>query len=126
MYKLEDEAFTIDGAPYHVPCSFFIFDKSDGENLMFDKTLYQTCNDFEWCSKEDADLFIMGAGCKIKTYKEVKPNNRGYYLKAKNISLEELKERLSNTDWKGHSSANGGVSWLTKPEIIKSYIEAQE
>ncbi len=117
---LPENAFTIDGDEYHVPCSFFIFDKSKGKNLMFNKNEYRTCDDFEYCKKEDADFYMMGAGGKIKLPSEVTENNRGYWLKSL-IDVDELYIKLTNTNWDGHSSANGGVSWLTKAEVIKAY-----
>ncbi len=120
---LPENAFTIDGKEYHVPCSFFIFDKSEGTNLMFNKEKYSKCEDFEWSNSKDADWFVMGASpSTVKSINEVQPTNRGYYIKSTGISKEELKIKLENTYWDGNSSANGGVSWLTKPEIIKSYL----
>ena len=120
---IPDNAFTVDGEPYHVPCSFFIFDRSEGTNLMFDITLYQHSDDFEFTTKQDADWFVLGASPKtVKKVKDVNPTNRGYYIKATNLCKKELKKKFENTYWDGNSSANGGVSWFTKPEIIKSYI----
>ncbi len=120
---LPDNAFTVDGEEYHVPCSFFIFDKSEGTNLMFDELKYSVCSDFEYSNKHDADWFVLGASpSTVKKLKEVTPTNRGYYIKSTGISKKELKIKFENTYWNGNSSANGGVSWLTKPEIIKSYI----
>ncbi len=125
VYKLEDNSFTIDGKEYHVPCSFFIFDKSEGKNLMFNVSDYKECNDFTYCKKEDADLYVMGAGCKVKLPHEVTPNNRGYYLKS-NIDVDLLTKKLNAVEWYGNSSANGGVWWLTKPEFIKMYKDKYE
>ena len=122
IIQLPENSFEINGKEYHVPCSFFIFDKSNGINLMFDENLYLECEDFEWSNKADADWFVMGASPKtVKRVDEVDPNNRGYYIKATNISKELLKKRFEETYWEGNSSANGGVSWFTKPEIIKAY-----
>lgn len=119
---LPDNSFTIDDEEYHVPCSFFIFDKSEGNNLMFNKDIYTT-SDWEYSNKQDADWFVMGASPKtVKQLNEVSSNNRGYYIKATGISKEQLKINFENTYWDGNSSANGGVSWLTKPEIVKSYL----
>ena len=125
VLPLEDESFTVNGKPYHVPCSFFIFEKSEGINLMFDVSKYKECNDFSYCKKEDGDIYIMGAGCKVKLPSEVTKNNRGYYLKS-NIPIKDLISKLNNTLWYGNSSANGGVWWLSKPELIKIYKEQYE
>jgi len=125
VVDIGDNAFTLDGEEYHVPCSFYIFDKSPGDNLMFDASLYKDCKDFSYCKKEEADLFIMGAGCKVKEVSEVTTTNRGYYIKS-NIEKHVLISRLNNTKWYGQSSANGGVWWLSKPELIKLYKEQHE
>lgn len=120
IIELEKNAFIANNEEYHVPCCFFIFDKSNGVNLMFDKSKYISCEDFNWSTKEDSDLFIMGAGQKVKYPNEVTPNNRGYYLKAL-IDVDDLINKLNSVKWVGYSSVNGGVSWLTKYEIIKLY-----
>ena len=117
---LPENSFTIDGEEYHVPCSFFIFDKSSGRNLMFNENDYKTCDDFKYCKENEADFYMMGAGGKIKLPSEVTENNRGYWIKSL-INIDELYIKLTNTNWDGHSSANGGVSWLTKAEVIKAY-----
>jgi len=122
VVRIPENSFEINGEEYCVPCTFYVFDKSEGVNLMFKESLYLTSPDFEWSNSKDADWFVMGASPKtVKALNEVQPTNRGYYIKSTGISKELLKEKFENTYWDGNSSANGGVSWLTKPEIIKSY-----
>jgi len=120
---LARDSFEINGKDYHVPCSFFIFDRSEGECLRFDPKKYKETNDWEYGTKIDYDFFVMGAS--LKTVKD-KPDetNRGYYIKVKKgISIEQVKDNFIKGEWKGFSSANGGVSWFTKPEVVKEYIK---
>lgn len=121
IIELPDKSFLLNNKEYHVPCSFFIFDKSDGEDLRFDISKYQETDDFKWGTKNDYDFFIFGAS-PSKIIQIPNKNNRGYYIKSK-IDIEILKGKIRNTVWQKNSSANGGVAWLTKPEIIKSYLE---
>lgn len=121
IIDLPNKSFLLNNIEYHVPCSFFIFDKSNGQDLRFDISKYQETSDFEWGTKIDYDFFIFGAS-PSKIIKIPNKNNRGYYIKSK-INIEILKEKIKNTNWQKNSSANGGVAWLTKVEIIKSYKE---
>ena len=121
IISIEDNAFLLDNIPYHVPCSFFVWDKSEGEDLRFNPELYTSCDDFEFCDKRSADYYITGAAPHLLK----DPNNiipRGYYIRALDISKEELKHKFESIKWLGHSSVSGGNFWLTKPEIIKTYL----
>ena len=78
--------------------------------------------DFAFGTPDDYEFFMFGSSPgKIVT--EPKPNNRGYYIKPK-IPSEEVIDRIQNVSWQGHSCANGGVAWFTKPEIVAQYNEA--
>jgi len=121
IIPLPRNSFTIDNKEYHVPCSFFVFDKSQGEDLRFDVDLYKTCPDFEFTDANDYDFFVMGAAPNtIKDAPTV--NNRGYYVKSF-IELTELEHRFRTMEWDSFSSCNGGVAWRTKPELIKCYMD---
>ena len=122
--SLPDNSFTLSGESYNVPCSFFVFDKQDGPCLRFDPSLYVDTIDWEFSNKGDFDFFIFGASPK-KIVDFPNENNRGYYIKLKNPKdkdkvISNFKDKIT---WKGHSSASGGVSWLTRPEIVKLYNE---
>jgi len=126
IYELPRDSFTIDNEDYHVPCSFFVFEKSIGECLRFNPELYKETNDWEYASKpQNGDFYVLGtAPQNVKELNEVNENNRGYYIKVKDPKkIEKIKDNFRNTTWKGHSSANGGVSWFTKPELVKVYME---
>lgn len=120
------DSFLLEGEAYHVPCSFFIWTSFEGEvDLRFDIDKYQSHPDFDFVKEDDFDFFLMGASPKVmKSAEEISPNNRGYYIKA-NIPVEELKQNILSIDWSkhGNSSANGGVSWYSKPEFVKVYGE---
>ena len=120
---LERNSFTFKGEIYHAPCSFFVFDKSNrGTDLRFNEKNYSESKDFEFAQKSDYDFFIFGANPE-KIIKTPTPNNRGYYIKSK-INQHELANNFRKLRWKGHSCANGGVAWFTRPEIIKYYNDA--
>lgn len=127
-YKLPKNSFTINGESFNLPCTFFIWDKSKGSDWRADPYAYTT-SDFEFVTKSKADnncFYIMGASPNtVKEVKDVSDTNRGYYVKPLNKSKSELIELFKTIDFNGYSSANGGVSWRTKPEIIKSYCERE-
>lgn len=121
IIDLGNDSFTMNDIDYHVPCSFFVFDKSKGEDLRFNVDLYKTCSDFAFSDKNDYDFFVMGAAPNV-TKTEPESTNRGYYIKSY-IPVDVLIERFESTKWPSLSSVNGGVAWRTKPELIKYYSE---
>lgn len=123
ILPLKEDSFEIDGNSYHVPCSFFIFEKSDGKCLRFDPSLYKETDDWYYSTKNDFDFFVMGASpTKTKDFPNAK--NRGYWIKVKNPNkIIEVRNNFSLLSVKGNSSVNGGVFWLTKPELVKAYKE---
>ena len=129
ILKLPKDSFEINGELYHVPCDFFVFEKSKGIDLRFDTSLYQETKDWEYAKESDYDFYIMGASFDIKDKPE--NNNRGYYIKVKsNKDLERVRNNFKNMRElkmrgyiQGYSSVNGGAYWVTKPELIKFYKE---
>lgn len=126
--ELPYNSFLLNGKPYHVPCSFYIWTKENViTDLRFDYKKYITHPDFyiikDKKSFKDSDFYIMGTNpANIKNINDVKSNNRGYYIKS-NIDIEELKYNFKNIKWQevGNSSASGGVSWFSQPELIYIY-----
>lgn len=119
IIELPKSSFTISGSDYHVPCSFFIFSKEGSVDLRQSENFCS--DDFEFATKNDYDFFIMGAS--PKTIKDIPTeNNRGYFIKSK-IKKNELIKKWGKIKWNGHSSANGGVSWFTKIDIVENYIK---
>ena len=122
--ELGRDCFTLEGMDYHVPASFFIFDKSEGKDLRVNPNAYTETSDFKFSNRDDFDIFVFGASPRRIT-KNPAPNNRGYYLKSK-IPVEDLISRIKAVDWNGNSCANGGVYWLTKFEFLEQYIKCHE
>ncbi|MCD6435204.1 MAG: hypothetical protein J7L15_02270 [Clostridiales bacterium] len=122
VHKLPRDSFNANGEEYHVPCSFFIFEKSPGECLRFNPEEFKETKDWKYGNKNKYDFFILGAS--VKTIKELpSKSNRGYYIKVNDPkNIENVKMNFKSGNWVGFSSVNGGVSWMTKSEIVKSYI----
>lgn len=121
VVDLGDNAFEIDGEEYHVPCSFYIFDKSEGECLRFRAEDWTESKDWTFGDCKDYSFYVMGAAPKRLKMKPHK-NNRGYYIKVKDgIEVSGVRRKFRHNLWNGNSSANGGVAWLTKPELVYQY-----
>ena len=122
IYSLSKDSFIFENKTKHIPCSFFIFDKSKGNDLRFEPEKYQNTKDFTFGTNNDFDIFVFGAS---PTKISINPteNNRGYFLKSK-IPVEQLVKNIKSIKWKGNSCANGGVFWLTKPEFCYEYSKA--
>ena len=126
---LPENSFEIEGETYHVPCTFYVFEKSKGPDLRFDPSLYQDTTDWKYGNDLDYNFYVMGASFEVKDKPE--KSNRGYYIKinpnkdvvkVKN-NFERLRVLRKNGQIKGYSSVNGGVFWTTKPELVKIYKE---
>ena len=118
VLDLGKNCFIFNGRKKHIPCSFFVFDKSKGADLRFDLKKAKT-NDFIFSKPPDFDFFIFGAS-PGKIIRNVKPNNRGYFIKSV-INENTLKKRIKSIKWQGNSCAAGGAAWFTKAEIIHQY-----
>lgn len=118
---LPKNSFTCNGIDYHIPCSFFVFDKSSGKDLRVNPNLYTETKDFIFGDKNNFDIFVFGASPTHIT-EQPKPNNRGHYIKSK-IPKSILINKITKLPWEGCSSASGGVYWLTKFEFLQQYIE---
>ncbi len=121
ILELGKNCFIFNGVEKHIPCSFFVFDKSRGKDLRFDPQKVKT-NDFVFSKPPHFDFFVFGAS-PSKVIKDVQSNNRGYFIKSM-IDKKTLKERFKNIKWKGNSCANGGVAWFTKAEIVHQYNQS--
>ena len=122
IYPLQKNSFIFEGQIKHIPCSFFVFDKSAGIDLRFNPEKHQETKDFTFGTKNDFDIFVFGAS-PHKIITNPTENNRGYFLKSK-ISVKQLIKNIKGIKWKGNSSASGGVFWLTKPEFCFEYSKA--
>ena len=129
ILKLPKNSFEIKGLEYNVPCSFFVFEKSDGLDLRFNPLLYQDTPDWEYGTESDYNFYVMGSSIVVKDVPE--KNNRGYYIKIKsNKNIDAIKnnfkyliklKKLNKLDV--YSSVNGGNFWLTKSEMVRLYLK---
>ena len=127
--SLPENSFEIEGKTYHVPCTFYVFEKSKGPDLRFDPSLYQDTIDWKYGNDLDYNFYVMGASFEVKDKPE--KSNRGYYIKVnpnKDVvkvknNFERLRVLRKQGQVKGYSSVNGGVFWTTKPELVKIYKE---
>lgn len=119
IISLPKNSFLLSGAEHHVPCSFFIISKNNYRDLRQDREVISS--DFFFSTKKDYDFFVYGAAPK-KIIELPNKNSRGYYIKSK-IDKNLLKQRFESMNWEGHSSANGGVFWLTKVDFIENYTK---
>jgi len=119
--EVPSNAYLLDGEDYHVPSSFFVFDKSAGVDLRIDPNRYTETGDFSFGHKRDFDVFVFGAS-PSKVTRRPTPNNRGHFLKAK-IPVAELVDKIKRVQWEGNSCASGGVYWLTKSEFLSQYVK---
>jgi hypothetical protein len=119
--KLPPNSFEIDGEPFNLPCTFYVFDKSPGPDLRFKPEDYKDTKDFVFGSKTDYDFSVLGAS--PTTVKEIpEPNNRGYYIKFREgVDIDLVKNNFRRCQWKGNSSASGNVAWYSQPEIVCQY-----
>jgi hypothetical protein len=121
IQKLPAESFEINGAPFNLPCSFFVFDKSTGLDLRFHPEKYIDTEDFVFGTKDNHDFFILGAS--PQTVKDSKAhNNRGYFIKVREgVDAGRVKDNFKRCPWTGNSSVSGGAAWRTKAEIVCQY-----
>lgn len=119
ILELGRDAFTFEGATRHVPCSFFVFDKSKGVDLRVHPNIYKDKVDFIFSDAKKFDIFMFGASPK-RIITDPKPNNRGHFMISK-INVEKLVSNLREINWQGNSCANGGVYWLNQTEVINHY-----
>ena len=122
IVDLGKNPFTLNGKDYHIDSSFFVIDRSSGEDLRAPCLSHVVeTEDFVFANGKDYDLFVFGASPrKILGRGEVKTNNRGYFLKAK-TEVNALVDKIKSVPWQGSSCANGGVFWLNKTEFITQY-----
>lgn len=97
------------------------FNKSDGKCLRFDPEKWKESKEWTFGTEDDFSFYVMGAAPKRLKMKPHE-NNRGDFIKVKpGFSISSVRSKFRNNLWKGNSSANGGVSWLTKPELVHRY-----
>lgn len=127
-HKLTNCNFILeDNKEYFVPCSFYVWTKRPGSiNLRQRKE--KNNNDFIFLPREskEADFSINGNSGKVKELSNITNPKSEHYIKAKNKSVEELKNIFSNLDYKFLSSVNGKNAWIGQQDILKAYNAYQK
>lgn len=121
-HKLPDNSFTLEGEIYHVPCTFYVWTKEQGE-LNLRQVKIEPTDDFIFAKRgcSNADFTINGNNGKVKELSEVTNEKAEHYIKAKNKSVDELKILFKKCDFSFLSSVNGGNAWIGQQEILKAY-----
>lgn len=125
IMDLPSNSFFNQDGDVDIPCSFFIFERESNIDLRQKKVI--ETDDFKFVTKhEKFDYFIFGSAPKnLISYRNrntINEKNRGYYIKTK-IPNRDFLRKIKSVPWKGHSSVNGGVYWLTKVDIVQNYNE---
>lgn len=124
--KLPPDSFEVNGISYHVPCTFFVFEKSIGEDLRFQPELYVDTKDFVFGTASHNDFFVRGASPR-KVEGTPKSTIRGYYISVrKGVDVERVRNNFKMGIWSGNSSVSKGNCWFTKPELILHYRNQYE
>lgn len=125
--ELPKQSFLINGKEYHVPCRFFVWTKQK-TNINLRKIKLPETEDFIFLSRgdENADFCINGNNGKVKEINEVTNSKAEHYIKAKNKTVEELKEIFNNITYTFLSSVNGGNSWIGRQEILEAYYKLKD
>ena len=91
-------AFLVGTEDFHIDSSFFVIDKSLGDDLRSPSFagIYET-EDFLITNKENFDIFVFGASPK-RVITSPTSKNRGYFLKSK-IPVKALIHKIKQVDW---------------------------
>ena len=122
-HKLSNSNFIIEqNKQYFVPCSFYVWTKRPGK-LNLRKTKETPVDDFIFLSRDDknADFSINGNSGRVKEISEITNPKAEHYIKAKNKTIQELKEIFSKLNYNKIASVNGGNYWIGQQEILKAY-----
>lgn len=125
-HKISNSNFIIQDSlkPYHVPCTFYVWTTRDS-NINLRQVKIEQSKDFDFLPRgsENADFTINGNSGKVKELHEVTNSKAEHYIKAKEKSVEELKEIFRNLDYTFLSSVNGGNAWIGQQDILKAYMK---
>lgn len=110
---------------YFVPSSFFIWTRRECK-IDLRKKEPKKNDDFVFLPRGDetADFTINGNSGKVKNLREVTNSKAEHYIKVKDgKDIEEVKEKITKTEFIFYSSVNGGVAWLSQKDIEEQYNE---
>jgi hypothetical protein len=124
--KLPQNSFVCGEKIINMPCSFFIFDKSEGPDLRELPLEHMDTNDFEFGSAKKFDFFAKGAAPNT-ILEFTSSNNRGHYIKVKDgVDVERVKENFRKCHWTAFSSTSGGSAWRPQDQIVREYRKTFE
>lgn len=127
--RLPRDSFTLDGAKYHVPCSFYVWTRDESIQKTIDLRAHKPAQpkDYRFLRRGDpnADFSLNGNNGKTKSIGEITNPKAEHYIKACDaIEPEELRRRFDSLSFDFESSANGGVAWINRDDINKAYSDA--
>ena len=127
VFGLRRDAFTIDGEPYHVPCSFFVWTRSD--DIMPRTNLRETPvpqpKEFSYLRRGDerAHFSVNGNNGRVKDVSEITNPKAEHYIRVnEGYDADEIRERLGRLALSFRSSANGGVAWVNRDDINRAWF----
>lgn len=123
---LRREAFTIDGQPYHVPCSFFVWttspDVMPGTDLREAPVPQPKAFSYLGRGDERADFAVNGNSGRVRDVREITNPKAEHYVRVSDgYDVAEVRQRLANLDLDFRSSANGGVAWVNRDDINRAW-----
>lgn len=119
------ETFLLNGEEIKIPCSFFIWSKEYTQNNLRDYKAKEP-KEFKIISRNSktADFSINGNNGKIKEIKDITNLKAEHLIKVKDgFNIDDIKQRLSKLTYDFNSSVNGGVAWINKNDIYKTWSE---
>lgn len=123
---LPKNAFILNGEPYDVPCCFQTWIRSYTVRVDIE---FPVENQYiEFCKKENADLVVRrvgGRSGKASNYVELANKNSNYFIRIldKRYSLEKYIDMINTIDFSDIVNSTAGVRSLSKPELIKKFLE---
>lgn len=124
---LRRDAFIIGGEPYHVPCSFFVWTRSDdimpGTNLR--EAPVPQPKEFSYLRRGDssANFSINGNSGRVKDISEITNPKAEHYIRVNDgYDTDEIRDRFGQLELSFRSSANGGVAWVNRDDINRAWL----
>ena len=131
VWKLPDNDFVLDGADYHVPCSFFVLTSRNDIRTnvdLRDKKVEQPA-EYSFLQRDDttADFCLNGNSGRVHDISDVTNPKAEHYIKVnKGYDVSAVRAIFENADYDQLSSCNGGNWWINRNDINKAYLRAKE
>ena len=121
---LPRDSFTLDGAPYAVPCVFQIWLKRSSARSMTPPPL--THPDFRFAKPNEADFAIQRVGAnagRVKFNPRALSPTSHYFIAANAPGVAEVMRRI---DWREAAARTAGNPSLAKSEVVMLYSRHQQ